>query len=425
MGALSDYSLTDQQVLDYPYEYYRKMRRDAPVHFDEGLQAWLVTRYEDVQEAARMTEELSNALGFDAVVRPEWQDEIDEMMWREGYGPHIVSNTTQVDPPLHARRRHLLNGAFDAKSVAAMEGRIRGIAGDAMQAFIDRGEADLLAEYAMPIPIMTVCDLLNFPRDRIREMSQWADSAVAQISPGITKEEAYLHARNVMALQGFVMEAIETRRKEPGDDLISHLVHARIEDDENPQLTPEELMPMCLVVVAGGVDTTRNGIAWGIHHLAREPELFQHLKTAPAPDRDKLIRRFVEETLRHETIVPQLPRFARKECEIGGVTIPQGASVFLCWGSANYDEAKFPDAEQYDLERRNAGTHAAFGAGIHRCVGNMLARMEMKCAFRELLERLDSLEFRCAPEDLELDASLLLRGPASLPVRFKASAQPD
>ncbi|MDE0361404.1 MAG: hypothetical protein OXI74_09575 [Rhodospirillaceae bacterium] len=89
--------MTDQNVLDYPCEYYRKMRRDAPVHFDEGLQAWLVTRYEDVQEAARMTDELSNALGFDAVVRPEWQDEIDEMMWREGYirlGPHPRSATS-------------------------------------------------------------------------------------------------------------------------------------------------------------------------------------------------------------------------------------------------------------------------------------------------------------------------------------------
>lgn len=420
MTSLSDYSLMDQKVQDYPYEFYQKMRENAPVHFDEGLQAWLVTRYEDVQQAARMTDELSNALGFDQVVRPEWQDEIDEMMWREGYGPHIVSNTTQVDPPLHARRRALLNGAFDAKTVAGMEDHIRSIAGDAMDTFIDRSEADLLAEYSMPVPIMTICDLLNFPRNRIKEMSQWADSSVAQISLGITREEAYVHARNVMALQGFVMDAIAERRENPGDDLISHLVHARIDDDENPRLSPEELMPLCLVVVAGGVDTTRNGIAWCVYHLASKPELFQHLKTAP--DQDTLIKRFVEETLRHQTIVPQLPRFAKKQCVIGGVTIPEGASVFLCWGSANYDEAKFPNAEQFDLERKNAGTHAAFGAGIHRCVGNMLARMEMKCAVRELLQRLDSLELQCAPEELELDASLMLRGPARIPVRFNVSA---
>ncbi|MCY4426385.1 MAG: cytochrome P450 [Halieaceae bacterium] len=420
MASLSGYSLTDPAVLDYPYEYYEKMRREAPVYFDEGLQAWLVTRYEDIQQAARMTDELSNALGFDQVVRPEWQDEIDEMMRQEGYGPHIISNTVQVDPPLHTRRRRLLNGAFDAKTVAGMEDHIRSIARDAMETFVHRGEADLLAEYAMPIPIMTVCDLLNFPRDRIQEMGQWADSAVAQISMGITREQAYVHARHVMALQAFVMDAIEARRKDPGDDLISHLVHARIEDDENPHLTPEELMPMCLVVVAGGVDTTRNGIAWGLYHLASNPEMFQRLKFAP--DGGKLIQRFVEETLRHQTVVPQLPRFAKRECEIGGVTIPEGSSVFLCWGSANYDEDKFTNAGQFDLERKNAGTHAAFGAGIHRCVGNMLARMEMKCAFRELLERFDSLELSGNPEDLELDATLMLRGPASLPVRFRVAS---
>jgi len=416
MSDLSKYTLASKEILGRPYRYYELMRRESPVHFDAGLQAYIVTRWADVQEAARMTDVLSNELGFDKVVRPPWQDEIDEMMWKEGYGPHIISNTLQVDPPKHARRRQLLNDSFSAGTVAAMEPRIYGVAMDALEVFLERGEADLTREYALPIPIMTICDLLNFPRDRIEEMSRWADSAVAQISLGITREEAFVHARNVMALQQFVMEAVEERRSRPGDDLISQLVHARIDDEEHPALTPEELMPMCLIVVAGGVDTTRNGIAWGCFNLAKDPELFAQLKYAE--DRDRLLKHFVEETLRQQTVVPQLPRFAKEECTVGGVTIPKGASVFLSWGSANRDETRFPEPEKLDIFRKNAGTHAAFGAGIHRCIGNMLARMEMKCAFKALLDNLESLELGGDPDDIDMDASLVLRGPAQLPARF-------
>ncbi len=418
MNKDDNISIMDKLVQEHPYAYYAKMRETAPVHFDKGLNAWLVSRFEDVQQAARMTDELSNELGFD-LLRSEWQDEIDDMMRREGHGPHIISNTVQVDPPLHGRRRALVNGAFNAQAVSAMENNIQSVARDAMDVFATRCEADLLAEYAKPIPIMTICDLLNFPRDRIDEMSQWADSAVAQIAMGSTKEEAFQHARHVMEVQSFVMEAIEARRAKPGDDLISALIHAEIDDEKNPRLTPEELMPMCLVLVAGGVDTTRNGIAWGVYNLARDRELFARLKSAE--DQDKLLKYLVEETLRHETVVPQLPRFAKTDCVVGGVTIPKGSSVFLCWGSANRDASKFPNPDEFDINRKNAGTHAAFGAGIHRCIGNMLARMEMKCAFRELVQRMDTLELTCAPEDLPLDASLVLRGPAAVPVRFTLS----
>jgi len=416
MHDLSKLTLVNKGTLDHPYPYYDTLRKEAPVYFDEGLQAYIVTRYADVQEAARNTEVLSNELGFDKVMRSPWQDEIDQMMWEEGYGPHIITNTLQVDPPKHARRRKLLNNSFNAQAVTAMEPNIYQVTMDALSSFLDRSEGDLMREYALPIPIMTICDLLNFPRDRIEEMSRWADSAVAQISLSGTREEAFEHARNVMALQRFVMEAVEERRENPTDDLISQLVHARIDDDENPTLTPEELMPMCLIVVAGGVDTTRNGIAWGCYNLAKDPELFDMLKQSE--EQDQLLRKFVEETLRQQTIVPQLPRFAKQDCKIGGVTIPAGSSVFLAWASANYDEERFPEPEKLDIFRKNAGTHAAFGAGIHRCIGNMLARMEMKCAFKALLQNLNSLELTIDPDAIEMDSSVVLRGPAELPARF-------
>ena len=416
MTDLSKITLTDPDILKRPYPHYEILRKQAPVYFDERLHAFVVTRYADVQQAVRMPEVLSNELAFAEVMRSPWQDEIDEFMWKEGFGPHIITNTLQVDPPKHARRRKFISDAFNAHAATAMEPQIKQVVQEAMAPWLDTGETDLMRAYAQVVPILTICELLDFPKDRVAEMGQWADSAVGQVSLQGDKEEAYFHARNVMDLQRFIMEAVEERRKNPGDDLISQLVYARIDDDEQPTLTPEELMPMCVVVVAGGIDTTRNGIAWGCYNLAGDPELFQLLKHSD--QQEKLLRQFIEETLRQQGPVPQLPRKAREDCEIGGVAIPKGSNVFISWAAANHDEEKFPEPEKFDIHRKNAGTHLAFGTGIHRCVGNMVARMEMKCALLGLLQELETLELTCTPEELEIDASIVLRGPARLPARF-------
>lgn len=419
MSSLKDMSLVQPETAVCPYPYFEKMRKEAPVHFDEGLQAWLITRYEDIQAAARMTEVFSNELGFGQTLRAEWQDEIDDFMRREGYGPHMPTDNFQVDPPLHQRRRSLVNDAFNAKNVAAMEDRIQGIAKELMDGFIDRGEVDLMDEYAMPLPIMTICDLLHMPCTHLREVNQWANSLLTLLSMQCTKEEAFELARDVIKLQSLVMDAINYRRENPGDDLMSQVVHANFDDPDNPQLGKEELLSIGLVLVSGGIDTTRNGISWAIYTLATNKPLFQRLKQAADDNRE--LGRFIEELLRHQAIVPQLPRFTREEVTIGGVTIPANAPVYLCWASGNRDEGKFDHPDQFDMDRKNVGQHIAFGAGPHRCIGALLAKMEMKCALRELLKRFDDFELITAPEEVPIEAHLLLRGPEALKVRFSPS----
>jgi cytochrome P450 len=417
MEPLSSYTLADPRFMQNPYPYYERMRAEDPVHFDEQIQTWLVTRHADIIAVARNTEDYSDEMRVSDSIRSPFQAEVGEYMTREGFTPLGAADGFKVDGELHTRRRKLVAHAFTGPNVAAMEARVAAICRNKAAAFLGWGEADLVREYAMPIPILTICDALGLPMDRIDEFSRGADAMVAQIGAGATREEAYQRADDVMKLHRFVREAIDKRRVTPGTDLISLLVHARGDDDATPQLNDRELMSIATTAVAGGVDTTRNGIAFAMHALATHPELLVRLRTST--EQDKEIGRFNEEVLRFYAPVPQLPRIVRKETVLGGKTIPQGALVFLCWASGNRDPQRFADPDKFDMDRGNANQHLAFGTGVHFCIGAMLARQEMKCAVREIVNSVKTLELAVAPDQLDLSSSfIVLRGLKSLPVRF-------
>ena len=418
MQPLSSYTLADPKVMQNPYPYYERLRAEDPVHFDEGIRTWLVTRHEDIVAVARDAEAYSDEMRVSGAIRSPFQAEVNESMEREGFLLLDPADSFKIDGELHTRRRKLVAPAFTGPAVAAMEARVAAICRDKAAAFLDRAEADLVREYAMPIPILVICDALGLPMDRVDEVSRGADSMVAQVGAGATREEAYQHARNVMQLQRFTRQAIEERRLKPGSDLISLLAHARIDDSSTPQLNDRELLSIATVAIAGGVDTTRNGIAFALHALATRPDVFARLRTSQEQDKD--LRRFHEEVLRFYSPVPQLPRIAKKESVLGGKTIPQGAFVFLCWASGNRDAQRFAEPDKFDLDRTNTHQHLAFGTGVHFCLGAMLARQEMKCAVRQIVNSVESLELAVPADQLDLSTSMvILRGLKSLPVRFR------
>jgi cytochrome P450 len=419
MQPLSTYTLADPKVVQNPYPYYERLRAEDPVHFDDGIRTWLVTRHADIIAVARDTETYSDEMRVSASIRSPFQAEVGEYMQREGFMVLDPADSFKLDGELHTRRRKLVANAFTGPAVVAMEGRVAAICRDRAATFLARAEADLVGEYAMPIPILVICDALGLPMDRIEEISRGADSMVAQVGAGATQEEAYQHARNVMQLHRFVREAIEQRRLKPGTDLISLLVNARVDDDPTtPRLTDRELMSIATVAIAGGVDTTRNGIAFGLHALATRPDLLVRLRESKEQDKD--LRRFHEEVLRFYSPVPALPRIAKKETVLGGKTIPQGAFVFLCWASGNRDSQRFAEPDKFDIDRANAAQQLAFGTGVHFCLGAMLARQEMKCAIREIVNSMESLDLAVPSDRLDLSSSMvILRGLKSLPVRFR------
>jgi cytochrome P450 len=423
MQPLSSYTLADPKVMQNPYPYYERLRAEDPVHFDEGIQTWLVTRHEDILAAARNTEVFSDEMRVSAAIRSPFKAEVDEYMRREGFLPLGQAEGFKVDGEVHTRRRKLVAPAFTGPAVAAMETRVAAICAGKAATLLGRAEAeaDLVGEYAMPIPILVICDALGLPMDHVDEISRGADSMVAHIGAAATREEAYQHGDNVMQLQRFVRRAIDERRRNPGTDLISLFIHARIDDPCAPQLTDQELMSISTVAIAGGVDTTRNAIAFALHALATRPDLLARLRESQEQDKD--IRRLHEEVLRFYTPVPQLPRVVKQETVLGGKTIPQGALVFLCWASGNRDAQRFAEPDKFDLDRTNLGQHLTFGSGVHFCVGAMLARQEMKCAIREIVSSVDSLELAVPPDQLDLSTSIvILRGLKSLPVRFRRRA---
>jgi cytochrome P450 len=389
MQPLSTYTLADRKIMQDPYPYYARLREEDPVHFDEGIKTWLVTRYEDVVAVARNSEVYSDEMRVSEAIRSPFQTEVNEYMQREGFVLSDGSSTFKVDGEMHTRRRKLVANAFSGSNVAALEARVEAICREKAAALLGRSEVDLVREYATPVPILVICDALGLPLDHVDEISRGADSMVARAGAGANREEAYRHADNVMTLQRFVRQAIEERRAKPSTDLISHIVHARIDDSTAPQLSDKEVISISVVAVAGGVDTTRNGIAFGLYTLATRPDLLTRLRESK--QQDKEIGRFNDEVLRFYSPVPQLPRIVKKETVLGGKTIPQGANVFLCWAAANRDPQRFTDPDKFDMDRPSLNHHLAFGTGAHHCIGAMLARQEMKCAVKEIVNNVESL----------------------------------
>jgi cytochrome P450 len=417
MQPLSSYTFADPKVMQNPYPYYERLRAEDPVHFDAGIKTWLVTRHDDILTVARNTEVYSDEMRVSKAIRSPFQDEVEEYMKREGFMVLDPADSFKVDGELHARRRKLVAHAFTGPTVAAMEARVAAICRGKAAALLGRSRADLVREYAMPIPILVICDALGLPMDHIDDISRGADAMVAQVGAGASREVAYQRAQSVLQLHRFVRQAIEERRRKPGADLISQIVHARIDDSADAQLTERELMAISTVALAGGVDTTRNGIAFALHALATRPDLLARLRTSR--EQDKEIGRFSEETLRFYSPVPQLPRITRSETVLRGKTIPEGSFVMLCWASGNRDSQRFADPDKFDMDRSSLNQHLALGTGIHYCLGAMLARQEMKCAVREIVNNVQSLELAVPPEELDLsDTMVILRGLKSLPVRL-------
>jgi cytochrome P450 len=421
MQPLSSFTFADPKVMQDPYTYYARMRAEDPVHFDEGIKTWLVTRYEDIVAVARNHEAYSDEMRVSNAIRSPYKAEVDEYIKREGFVLNDGTNTFKLDGDMHTRRRKLVTGAFNGPTVAALEARVSAVCRDKLLKLLSRPEADLVSEYAMPIPIMVICDALGLPLNHVDEISRGADSMVARAGAGASRDEAYRHADNIMTLQRFVRTAIEERRAQPTDDLISQIVHARIDDPNAPQLSEVETLSISVVAVAGGVDTTRNAIAFGLYTLATRPELLRRLQQSTQLDRD--LGRFNDEVLRFYSPVPQLPRVVKKETTLGGKTIPEGANVFLCWASGNRDPQRFKNADDFDMDRTNLNSHLAFGTGAHYCIGAMLARQEMKCAIREVVTHVETLELAVAPDQLDMSSTMvILRSLTTLPVRLRARA---
>ncbi|MFD5549230.1 cytochrome P450 [Streptomyces goshikiensis] len=384
-----------------PFPLYRQLREDGPVRrvvIAGALDAWVVTRYEDGLAALS-----------DSRLSSDVRDASDARLLRQlptSGGESLMGNMLRSDPPDHTRLRRLVSKAFTAHRVAGMRPRIQAIADQLLDAVAPAGRADLVADFALPLPVTVISELLGVPLDDRRDFQRWTNRIVtrgAEPPDPAVVNEAYQHMR------AYVTELVRAKRAAPGDDLLSGLIAAR---DEEQRLTEDELVAMVFLLLAAGHITTVNLISGGIAMLLTHPAQLELLRSDP-----ELLPGAIEEFLRYDgPVSPGIARFAREDVEIAGVTVPRGATVLIGSAIADRDPARFPDPERLDITRQD-NAHLAFGHGIHYCLGAPLARLEGQIAIAAALRRLPGLALAVAPDEIRWRPGGL-RGPESLPVTF-------
>ena len=416
MAEKLDFNLLDDETRECPFKYFETIRQlDRPVYFMPELKAYYVSRYEDVRYIKKHPELFSNdTMKFGA--RQSASRNIAES-YRAEKGWERVSTLQRTDPPDHTKYRNLINHAFTPKRVKTMTHYIETVVNDLIDSFIDEGRCDFMWEFSIPLPCIVIADQLGVPREKIWELKKWSDAMLAPGGGFTNEEEALECAKEVVLAQQFFAEVIAARKEKSQDDIISDLANTKIRDsaeDPDRNLNMYELMDLLDQLLTGGNETTTNAIGSGLMLLLQRPEILARLQDDPG-----LIRNFIEESLRFETPVLHLWRVAVENTELGGVEIPKGSSIAVGYASANRDEYVFDDSENFNIDRKKAGAHLAFGSGPHHCPGAPLARQEMYSAFTILLNRLANIRTEDPDESFHHVPSSFLRGLANLNLTFE------
>lgn len=407
---LAETSPMSPDVLACPHAYNARLRSEAPVMRCPQTNIVFVSDYDTICKIAKDHETFSNKFAGAMRTGGEIDPRLAEIQ-AEGY-PAVDTMLTQ-DPPLHRRYRGMVNQAFTARRVATMEPAIEKLCNELIDGFIEAGECELIEDFAERVPMTIIAEQLGVPLSDYELFKSWSDAFVAQLSRMATPDEELEATRLIVEYQKYFAAKLEERRAAPQDDIISDIVHAKL-DDEVPLDIPEMLSVIQQLLVAGN-ETTTNSIAEGILLLIENPDQHAKLKADPS-----LIPNFSEEVLRLSTPTANMWRVVTKDTDINGEPVKAGDMVQIRFSSANRDEGVFPTPDALDVTRDNANRNIAFGHGVHMCVGASLARKELNVAFRVLLERLDNLELACKPEELVYPPNVLLRGVAKLPIRFTA-----
>lgn len=394
-------------LLDDPYPLYEQLRREAPIAYNPAFQMWFVSRYEDALAVLRDPVRFSSAHILDPI--EEHTPEVRAVLGDDHAGVYPLLAS---DPPLHTRVRSLVSKAFTPQRLAALAPRIRAIATELVDAFAAEGQADLIERFAVPLPIRVTGELFRIPVADMERIKRWCDDETLFLMAPLPPERRVALASSVAAYRSYLRGLVEQRRAEPGDDLVSELIQARA-DGETPLGTDELVGTLCVLIFAAHLTTT-NMLGNTLLQLLRRDGAWQRLREAPA-----LIPGALEESLRFDAPVQGMSRTVTEDCELGGVTLPRGARVFVMFASANRDPACAHEPDRFDLERAPA-QHLAFGRGPHFCIGAPIARMEGCIALELLTDRLPGARL-AGDTPPGYSPNLAHRGPGSLHVTWTRS----
>ena len=399
-ASLSLVRLLEPEVLANPYPLYHKLRSEDPVHWDRFLQTWVVTRYDDVMTVL-------SSFSADRTPTPEQLSSMG-LSALNPIATVMVKQMLFMDAPAHTRLRGLASAAFTPQRVAALRSHIQDIAESLIDKVQDRGQMDIIADFAAPLPAIVTAEMLGVPTEDHVNLKKWsADFAemLGNFQHNPDRVSRVLASTNNLVT--YFQESIQGMRKHPKEGLIHSFMTAEVDGD---RLSEEEIVANCIVTMVGGQETTTNLIGSGLFTLIRNREQLQKLT-----DSRDLIPSAVEELLRYESPSQHTGRIARDDVDLGGKKIRKGQAVMAIMAAANRDPERFPDPNRLILDRKD-NKHLAFGWSSHFCFGAPLARMEGQISFEILLRRLKNLDLVSGPLTWRENSGL--RGLTALPVTF-------
>ena len=400
-----------------PFEFYSSMRKNNPIVFDEQNRQWILYRYNDIEKILRDPIKFSSKFE-QSQVPEEYQENLNR--------PSLLN----TDPPYHRKLRSVVDTLFVPIEISRLGPRIENIANSLIDNIIekDNNTMDLITDFAYPLPATVIAELLGVPSEDQDTFHQWADNIVSleiyNDVDSIRKAD-----KTVTDMDIYFSNLIEKKKKTPTNDLISHIIKAKV---DGHSLSEKEILSFCSLLLNAGHVTTVNLIGNLIFSLLENPQEFKRLQE----NQNSLIKPAIEETLRYRSPVQFLVRTAKDNMILsengkeGGIQqkqeIQKGQGLVLYIGSANHDETIFTDPERFDITRKNL-RHLGFGNGIHFCLGAPLARLEGQIALRIILERLENLQFNFEDNDERKDLytkvsplkSSFLLGLSHLPLSFQ------
>jgi cytochrome P450 len=432
----------DEATIRDPFPFYRLLRAEQPVYAEPEYGIFLVSRYRDVLEVVRQPDIFSSAMPTGPTTPPLEKLPPDmrtavEAALAEGRASATgkksaitdqVKTLLAADPPAHTRYRGLVNRVLNVRTARQWEPRIRQIANELVDAFVGDGDVELVRQFAHPLPLRVVGELLGAPRDVDELSAMFGGVNAGEIlgNPDIALARMVQAAKRTAPGRGqemtvrpsdpftsyFAERIAELRARPVAGDFVSDLI--RTPDDEGRCLDDAEILSIIGHFRVAGHETSTKMITAAVCHLVDQPPIMDAVRADPA-----LCDNLVEETLRMEAPVQGLFRIARRDAVVGGVPVPAGSMLMMMYGAANRDDEQFPDPDTFDPRRPNARTHLAFGQGPHYCAGAPFARAEGRIALETLLDRLDDLRF-ASGNTFERTVSYILRGLKELRLEFTA-----
>jgi cytochrome P450 len=386
------YNPYDWQTQEDPYPVYRQLREEAPVYRHPELGFWALARHADVLDAFRDPVRFSNSQGV-ALEREQVRE------------ARAVMSFLAMDPPEHGRIRALVNHGFTPRRVRDLEPSIRALATHYIDAFVEKGECEFIAEFAGKLPMDVVSEMMGVPRADRDELRRWADLVLhrEEGNPNVPPEGMAAAAN----LLGYFSKHVGANRANPKDDLTGALIDVEVDGDH---LADQDIVAFLFLMIIAGNETTTKLLANALYWLGRNPDERARVDADPS-----LIPQWAEETLRYDPSSQLIARTTTCDVEVRGLTIPEGSRVGLLIGSANRDERAFERPDAYEVTR-NTTNSLAFGQGTHFCLGASLARLETRVALEEIQRRIPG--WRVREEGLARVHSSNVRGFAAFPIEF-------